>query len=215
MHADPKGRWMRKRANHSRVARPVRHGVAVAIFWLLPLLAFAGMLTPGLVNVQYEEEEEALPAGSGTVIFRPIHLDKPPLMLSSSKSTEFIPTLNLEALFSGNEYRGEFGRKLGQLSSFPSYSGDTMVIDDVGAHVDEDLFKDVLRPTFIADRGAIWDPSIFDVIPPLVPIGNDVRYDDFPNPGMEPTDGTIVPEPGTGALLALGLLALAWRRRRA
>jgi hypothetical protein len=204
---------MRKRGKDSRVGRPVRHGIAIAIFWLLPLLSFAGMLAPGLVHVAYEEEEEELLARSGTVIFRPVHLDRPPLTMSADSATGFIPTLNLEALFKGGEFRGEFGRKLGRLPSFPSYAGDTMVIDEVDGQADEDLFKDVLQPTFVADRGEIWDPAIFDVIPPLFPIGNDNRYDDFPDVGIYPTDGTVVPEPGTGMLVALGLAGLAWRRR--
>ena len=180
---------MRKRGKDSRVGRPVRHGVAAAIFWLLPLLAFAGMLAPGLVEVSYEEEEEEIAQRPGTVIFRPVRLSRPPLLMSASAITDYIPSGNLEALFRGTEFRGEFGHQLGELPSFPSHLGDMMVIDEVDKSVDDDFFKDVLQPTFVADRGEIWDPSLFDVIPPLFPIGNDNRYDDFPDVGIEPSDG--------------------------
>ena len=89
-----------------------------------------------------------------------------------------------------------------------------IVIDDVDTFVADQFFKDLLKPTFVADRGKIWDPDIFDVIPPLFPIGNDNRFDDFPDVGIDPSGGTVVPEPGTGLLRALGITALAWSRRR-
>ncbi len=66
----------------------------------------------------------------------------------------------------------------------------------------------------MADRGKIWDSGIFDVIPPLFPIGNDNRFDDFPGVGIDPSASIVIPEPGTGLLLALGITALAWSRRR-
>jgi hypothetical protein len=207
---------MRKRGEGSRVGRPVRHGVAAAIFWFLPLLAFAGMLGPGLVQVAYVEEEQEIAQRSGTVIFRPVRLGRPPLVVPRDYSTGFIPELlDLETLFSGTEFRGEFGRRLGALPSFPSHGGDMIVIDDVDTFVADQFFKDLLKPTFVADTGKIWDPKIFDVIPPLFPIGNDERYDDFPEPGIDPRDGNpVVPEPGTGLLLGVGLAVLGWRRRR-
>jgi hypothetical protein len=202
-------------AGGSRVGRPVRHGVAAGIFWLLPLLAFAGMLAPGLVQVAYQEEEELQVAQrSGTVLFRPVRLNRPPLVVPRDYSTGFIPELmNLESLFKGTEYRGELGRQLGDLPSFPSRFGDMIVIDDVDTFVADQFFKDLLKPTFVADRGQIWDPDIFDVIPPLFPVGNNNRYDDFPGFGIDPSGGVVVPEPATGLLLTLGLALLAGSRR--
>ncbi len=206
---------MRMRGRDVRVGRPVRHGVATAIFWLLPLLVFAGMLAPGFVEVDYEEEEEEISAGFSTLQFRPIRLTRPPLVVPRDFSTGFIPELlNLESLFNGTQFRGETGRVLGDLPSFPSHFGDMIVIDDVDTFVADQFFKDLLKPTFVADRGKIWDPGIFDVIPPLFPIGNDNRFDDFPGIGIDPSGSTVVPEPGTGLLLVLGITALAWSRRR-
>lgn len=208
---------MRKRAKEARVARPVRHGIAAIIFWLLPLLAFAGMLAPGYVKVQYEEQEESTTAKShGSVVFHPVPLSRPPLMIvPRDPSTGFVPEmLDLESLFSGTRYRGESGHRLASLPSFPSHEGDMIVIDDVDTFVADQIFKDLLKPSFVATRGVIWDPSLFDVIPPLFPIGNNSRYDDFPEPGLTPSNGTVVPEPATGLLVSVGLVALGWSRRR-
>lgn len=209
-------RGKKRSARDSSVGRPIRHGIAAAIFWLLPLLAFAGMLAPGLVKVSYEEEEEAIAQRPGTVLFRPVQLSRPPLVVARDSATGFIPELlDLESLFNGSEFRGEWGRKLARLPSFPSHRGDVIVIDDVDTFVADQFFKDLLKPTFVADRGEIWDPMIFDVIPPLFPIGNDFRYDDFPDPGIDPAGAkVVVPEPATGGLVSLGLVGLAWWRRR-
>jgi hypothetical protein len=206
---------MRTRARETRAGRPIRHGLAAAIFWLLPLLAFAGMLAPGLVQVQLEEEEEEVAPREGTVLFRPVKLSRPPLVVPRDYSTGFIPELlDLESLFGGSEFRGEFGRRLSSLPSFPSHRGDMIVIDDIDPFVADQFFKDLLKPSFVADGGPIWDPRIFDVIPALFPVGNDFRYDDFPGIGIEPNAGAVVPEPATGLLVSLGLIALAWSRRR-
>jgi hypothetical protein len=89
-----------------------------------------------------------------------------------------------------------------------------IVIDDIDPFVADQFFKDLLKPSFVADGGPIWDPRLFDVIPPLSPIGNDSRYDDFPGVGIDPNAGVVIPEPATGLLVVLGLVALAVSRRR-
>ena len=59
---------------------------------------------------------------------------------------------------------------------------------------------------------------MFDVIPDLIDrtgihaVGRFPRHAVFPH---GPPPGTVIPEPATGGLLAIGLAALAMRRKRA
>ena len=76
------------------------------------------------------------------------------------------------------------------------------------------VFKDLLEPVIVAENREVWDPAIFDVIPALFPIGNDVRYDDFPDPGVDLSDAKVIPEPATGLMVCFGLMLLAWSGRR-
>lgn len=199
-------------------AKPVRHALATVVFWLLPLLAFAGVLAPEFVKVQVEESEEEIARREGTLLFRPVRLGRPPLVVPRDYAGGFMPEVfDLERLFRSDQFRGELGQMLAQLPSFPSSRGDSIVLDDVDVDdlVADGLFEDLLDPSFALNSRDIWNPGIFDVIPPLFGLGNDVRWDDFPGPSGLPSDGdVVVPEPGTASLLALGLLGLAALRHR-
>jgi hypothetical protein len=196
--------------------RPVRHSIAAAILSLLPLLAFAGVLAPGLVEVAYNEEPAQIESRKGTIAFRPVRLSRPPLMVTRGAGEGFLlEFLDIEALFQDGRYRGELGQRLAQLQSFPSSRGDLIVIDDVDPVAQTDLFEDVLSPSFVTHGRTLWDPKIFDVIPPLFAIGNGTRYDDFPDPGFEPGEApAVIPEPETVLLLGMGLGGLAYLGRR-
>jgi hypothetical protein len=194
----------------------VRHGVAVAIFWLLPLFAFAGVVAPDLVTVVYEEEEAQSEPREGSVVFRPVRLGRSPLVVPRDYRSGSAPLfLDLERLLASTQFRGEWGRRLSHLPSFPSARGDALVIDDLGAFVTARVFDDLLEPVIIADNRELWDPSIFDVIPSPFPMGNGYRFDDFPDPGVDVSDSLAVPEPTTGLLVAFGLGLLGWSRRQA
>jgi hypothetical protein len=188
--------------------------VAAAIFWLLPLFALAGVIAPDLVTVVYEEEEAQIEPRQGSVVFRPVRLGRSPLVVPRDYESGAAPLfLDLERLFASSQLRGEWGRRLSYLQSFPSARGDALVIDDLDAFMAAQVFDDLLEPVLVAQNRELWDPAIFDVIPTLFPIGNGYRFDDFPDPGTDLSGSVPVPEPGSGLLLALGLGALGWSRR--
>lgn len=206
---------MRRRGRELRDARSVRHGVAAAIFWLLPLFAFAGVLAPEMVTVVYEEQEEEIGRHDGSVVFRPTRPPRPPLVVPRNYSAGFTPLLlDIESLFAGSQYHGEWALRLSDLPSFPSARGDSLVIDDLDAYIAQLVFDDLLEPMIVAGARELWDPSIFDVIPSLLTVGNGFFFDDFPDRGIDVSDSVPVPEPGTGLLVSLGVTLLAWARRR-
>lgn len=207
---------MAKRQKPLRV-RPIRHSIAAAVLSLLPLLAFAGVLAPGLIEVDYKEEPGTIAARRGTIVFRPVRLNRPPLMVMRGLGATYaLDFLNIEGLFESSRYRAELGQRLAQLQSFPSATGDLIVIDDVDVVADQDLFDDLLQPTFLRQDNPLWDPKVFDVIPPLFAIGNGFRFDDFPDPGFIPGDAPqpVIPEPATGLLLCAGVGLMAARSRQ-
>jgi hypothetical protein len=195
----------------SRRERGKRHGIVAALLGLLPLLSILGVLAPSFIQAQNEEKED-LAVFRGPVTFRPIRLSRRPLLVPRDYSPGFVPELlDLEQLFTGRKYRKDTGFRISRLPTFNPHRGDVIVFDDVDTVIADEVFEDVLRPSMIAS--ADLD---FDELPPLMPLGNGIYYDDLMGGSNPPVEffGPPVPEPGTGVLLGLGLVVLGIRRRR-
>jgi hypothetical protein len=176
----------------------------------------AGLLAPGFVQIISAQEQ---PANTDPAL-RNVPLDRPPLLVPRDYSAGFVPELlDLEELFSTNG-QNLTDAQLARLLSFPRSHGDQIVLDDSDPEVRGIAFRDALMAAALVDALFALDP-LHPLSNPL-PRGNDVRPDDFPGSGVgqtlkKPPTATdeplpVIPEPGTGVLLAGGLVALGLAR---
>ena len=88
------------------------------------------------------------------------------------------------------------------------------MLDDVDGYPLDLLFDDALVGDTIASvPDGLPDAFGLGPIASSVPLGNRVRFDDFPNGGPGSGGGPTIPEPATGVLIAFGLGLLAIRPR--
>jgi len=198
-------------------ARRWQGRIAVVLFSLFPLGVLAGLLSPGMIALQIAQTVEETAAGQTPPLdFTTVNLGRSPLLVPRDFSAGFIPELlDLDQLFRDTEFRVDpSGERLARLLAFPRSHGDAIVIDDVDGYPLDLLFDDALVGDTIAAIPDGFDDAFgLGPIGSSIPLGNRVRFDDFPGGSSSPS-GPVIPEPATGLLTALGLIALGLNRRR-
>lgn len=213
---------MPQSSTHSKRSARWHRRIVGLLFLFFPAAVVAGFLSPGVVRVELAERSEHAVA------------QNQPIVVASAR-TEVRPPLRVRREFTLGVVPGRFyidpprvrsvpfhltpsprARALAALLSFSRNRGDTIVLDEVDQFVRTVVFKDVLTTSVV--EPSVGGNDFFELHPlrSPIPFGNGVRFDDFVGGGggAELTPPPVVPEPGTGALMGLGLACLASRRRR-
>jgi hypothetical protein len=209
---------MQKRRSESNRNGSGRRDLARFVLMLLPGFMFVGLLAPAAVSVKPKAEERRY----DEVSFRnfaprqPIQAPRPPERRKSATS--------VEPLFTGARYvAGEqpIAIDLPAVEA-PAHQDEQIVLaqdDAVDAYVSRAMFAQSSdEPVLTVDLTPLWNPAIFDRIPATISKGGYMQWDDFHGNGTRFVGGipaVPIPEPRAGALLALGLIALAMRARAA
>jgi len=182
---------------------------------LFPLLVTGGVLAPRVISLMADTET----GGTATEAESPPTLDfskplpgKPPLLLPRDYEAGFVPELlDLQNLFTGSTRTADqMAQEYARLLGFPRSHGDVIVMDDVDREIRDVIFRD---PVMVGAETAYPrpNPALLPIGDPR-PLGDGLRFDDPQATGEGPV--APIPEPGTAALLASGLVALALRNRR-
>ncbi|HKA15039.1 MAG TPA: PEP-CTERM sorting domain-containing protein [Myxococcota bacterium] len=214
---------MAKRRNDSNGRKPARRDLAAWLMMLLPGFMFVGLLAPAAITVKPLKVEET--AEIGPTSFRNF-APRRPLQFPIAIAHAVLSETSVDPVFAGARYLANEARRVFEVKDDKAHvkSDDQIVLaeDGVQRYVAETLFDQSTDQTqLVVDFTPLWDPAVFDIIPGLINRMGYQQWDDFHGTSVitvPPASGTApqtpVPEPATGALVALGLAALAAKRRR-
>jgi hypothetical protein len=185
---------------------------------LFPLLVTGGVLAPRVISLMADPviESTATEAEStATLDFSKPLPGKPPLLLPRDYDAGFVPELlDLQNLFTAASHTADqMAEEYARLLGFPRSHGDVIVMDDVDREIRDVIFKD---PVMVGAETAYPrpNPALLPIGDPR-PLGDGLRFDDPQATGEGPVAPVApIPEPGTAALLASGLVILALRHRQ-
>ncbi len=202
---------------------PSRSGLraAAAAAGLFPLLVGAGALAPGWVQLALQSggsttgdvqeapspfEHRPLPAPRGPAIhFAPVAPELDRLFFETGfRGTE--PAPDFDVALPAVAGAGPTPAEIAQLLSFPRYDTDPIVLDELAPPEQQIVFKDALIPEEIPDVQVPDQSRLFLPLCNTLPATNCIRFDDFTTVRAS---SIPIPEPGTGALVGLGLALLA------
>jgi len=207
---------MSGRDQQQQPPRRRRERVVVLLMSLFPLLVAGGFFAPGLIHVasviafaQSTDDTQRAPVADRIGPYA-----RRPLLIPRDFSAGFVPELlDLDQLFLDSQLRVDASAEVvARVSSFSRSHGEVIADDDLGQYTEDIAFEDVLMQEV---QQTIPLTAVLDLGPtPLcgtLHAANCVRDDDLT--GETLVISQPIPEPGSGALLGLGVLLLAWRRR--
>ncbi len=215
---------MAKPTQGSRRSAPWHRRLVGLLLFLLPAGVMAGLFAPGVVRVVAEKAVTAAAKGvprgndsrTSAAVTTPLrqYAFEPSLQPSDFGIGVATRFQDLDQVFVDPYYRLDSATgRYARLLAFPRNHGDSIVLDGTeryavtGVRFRDALGGSVAEPGF----GDKWEP--FALGSPI-PMGDGLHFDDFPGSHTLPLPPLFpVPEPGTGSLLGVGLLMLAWQRR--